>query len=398
MKSAATFILAIFLASPAALGHPRVGTPAPPLRFTELLQAPLGARANWDGLRGKVVVLEFWATWCEVCVAELPQFNELVASLDPNGFQFISVDDEESAIVEGFLTKRKISGWIGIDTTGEVFKRFGVGPRPTTIIVDPRGRIAGVTHPENLKAADLMAVLRGKNVKFQALEEMLPSRDERATEVKPLYEISLRKAVRDGRPGSMSSGAGQMDMYGWSAETLISMAYDGIPRDRLILLSPLPDGIFDLHAVWASGEDNAPLIAPFLQGAISFGMNLQVQRKTVTKRAYVIKTGQAGDKLLTPTAMTNKSYMRGYSNGKVRMINGSMNDLALAIEQGLETPVVNETGVSGKFDVELQFSAKDVEAARTVLLKTLGLELYHEDRPISVLEIQKREACEGNLD
>jgi uncharacterized protein (TIGR03435 family) len=182
-----------------------------------------------------------------------------------------------------------------------------------------------------------------------------------------------------------------MDMYGWSAEALLSMAYNNIPRDRLISLSPLPDGVFDLHAVWASGEDNTPLIAPFLQNAISFGLNLQVQWKTVTKRAYVLKIGEAGDKLLTPTAMTNKSYMRSYSNGKMRMINGSMDDFAVAIEEGLETPVVNETEIKGKFDAELEFPARDAAAARAALLNALGLELNQEDRPITILEIRKRE-------
>ena len=394
MKSVVAFILLVLSALPGAFGYPKAGTGtlAPPLRFTELLQAPSGARADWSALRGKVVVLEFWATWCEVCVAELPEFNELVTSLDPKGFQFISVDDEDPAIVKAFLTKRKIAGWVGIDTTGEVFKRFGVGPRPTTVIVDPRGKIVAITHPENLRTADLMAVLRGRSVKIQPFEETLPNRAGQRTEAKPLYEVSLTRAALDGRPSSMSAGGGQMDMYGWSAEQLISMAYNGVPRDRLVPLSPLPDGVFDLHSVWATGEDNAPLIAPFLQNAISFGLNLQVQWKTVTKNAYVIKTHQADDKFLTPTVMTNGSYMRNYSNGRVRLINGSMDDLAFAIEQGLETPVVNETGIAGKFDAELEFPAKDVEAARSALLKTLGLDLQQEDRPISLLEIRKREA------
>jgi uncharacterized protein (TIGR03435 family) len=391
MKRALTLILILFSALPAAFALPKAGTPAPPLRLTQLLQARPGAQADWNALHGKVVVLEFWATWCEVCVAELPQFNKLVASLDPKRFQFISVDDEDPAIVEAFLTKREIAGWVGIDTTGEVFRRFGVGPRPTTVIVDAQGKIVAVTHPEKLKAVDLMAVARRKSAKFEPLEERPRDRAMQATAVKPLYQISLTKAVPDGKGASMSSGGGQMDMYGWSAEALLSMAYNSIPRDRLISLSPLPDGVFDLHAVWASGEDNTLLIAPFLQNAISFGLNLQVQWKTVTKRAYVLKKGEAGSKLLTPTAMTNKSYMRSYSNGKMRMVNGSMDDLTVAMEEGLEIPVVNETEIKGKFDAELEFPARDAAAAQAALLNTLGLELHQEDRPITLLEIRKRE-------
>src|SRR5256885_9164516 len=116
MKRVPIFILVLFSGLPHAFAIRKEGTPAPPLRLTQLLQAPPGAQADWHALHGKVVVLEFWATWCEVCVADLPQFNKLVASLDPKRFQFISVDDEDPAIVAAFLAKRKIAGWVGIDT------------------------------------------------------------------------------------------------------------------------------------------------------------------------------------------------------------------------------------------------------------------------------------------
>src|SRR4051812_26827292 len=166
MRRAINVLVVLVLTLPATLAFPGPGTPAPPLRLTQLLQAPPSAQADWNALHGKVVVLEFWATWCEVCVAELPQFNKLVASLEPKKFQFISVDDEDPEIIGSFLKKRKIAGWIGIDTTGDVLKRFRVRSRPTTIIIDGQGRIVARTHPEKLTAADLVAVARGTKVKF----------------------------------------------------------------------------------------------------------------------------------------------------------------------------------------------------------------------------------------
>ena len=70
-------ILVAGLFGTAALGaHPIKGTTAPSLETLKLLQAPLGARADWASLKGKVVVLEFWATWCSPCVASLPHLND----------------------------------------------------------------------------------------------------------------------------------------------------------------------------------------------------------------------------------------------------------------------------------------------------------------------------------
>jgi thiol-disulfide isomerase/thioredoxin len=76
-------LIVVLLGTASLWAHPEKGSPAPSLDRLKLLQAPVGARADWASLKGKVVVLEFWATWCSPCVASLPHLNQLVESLDP---------------------------------------------------------------------------------------------------------------------------------------------------------------------------------------------------------------------------------------------------------------------------------------------------------------------------
>ena len=60
---------------------PEVGDPPPAITLQQLLQAPEGSLASWEALRGKVVVLEFWATWCaNVMLWSCPEASHLAAT------------------------------------------------------------------------------------------------------------------------------------------------------------------------------------------------------------------------------------------------------------------------------------------------------------------------------
>jgi len=69
-------------------------------------------------------------------------------------------------------------------------------------------------------------------------------------------------------------------------------------------------------------------------------------------------------------------------------VNMTLDDLASALEDDLLVPVINETGIQGRFDLQLTFADKDVEGAKSVLAKVAGLELIRQDRSITTLEVR----------
>jgi uncharacterized protein (TIGR03435 family) len=73
-------------------------------------------------------------------------------------------------------------------------------------------------------------------------------------------------------------------------------------------------------------------------------------------------------------------------------MNGTMDDLAYALATGLENPVLNETGISGTYDMRFQAAGADIDSVNAALKSTLGLELVPSDQqmPITVLEVSKR--------
>lgn len=247
LRSSLITLVAVLLRTAPLWAHPQKGTPAPPLDTLKLLQTPLGARADWASLKGKVVVLEFWATWCSPCVASLPHLNQLVQSLDPAKFQLISIDDEDPKAVQSFLTRKKMSGWVGIDASGGVFHRYGVESRPTTIIVDGNGKIVAVTEIESVTPADLQALAAGKNVAFKSAMEITETTVPPVPLAeRPLFSVSVTKALPNANTAVVNHPPTGTDLLGEDADSLLTDVFN-VFANRYVLKDPLPAGRYDVR-------------------------------------------------------------------------------------------------------------------------------------------------------
>ena len=115
------------------------GKPAP--AFT--LQDLDGKNISLSDFRGKVVILDFWATWCPPCIKEIPDFIELYEKYKDKGFAMlgISLDQAGISVVKSFAQKYKINYPIMM-TDGQVDKAYGgITSIPTTFIIDPAGNM-----------------------------------------------------------------------------------------------------------------------------------------------------------------------------------------------------------------------------------------------------------------
>ena len=390
LRIGATSLIAAVLGTHSLSALPEIGAPAPPVGPMQLFQAPKEARPDWRNLKGEVVVLEFWATWCAPCIASIPHLNQLVESLDPAKFQFISIDDEDPKTVQAFLAKKQMAGWIGVDTSGSVFARYGVKARPTTIIVDGNGRVIAATDIDSVNAADLKAVAARTRVTFKPAMEITSSSGPSATDAKarPLFAVSISEAAPDAKFSQVRHPPTGTDLLGADADYLLTEAFSPI-TNRLDLMSPLPKGRYDLRTDFADVPGS--VTTSVVQQAILAGLHMQVQSKTVTKGAYILNATDASKQLLSPTVSTGRQ-LRGYWNGGLRIFNGTMDDLAYELATGLENPVVNETGIDGKFDLDLRFTERDADSVRAAL-KAFGLELVqgNQEMSITVLEVSRQE-------
>src|ERR1035441_10412468 len=143
-----TFLL-LFLATATSLAQnslPALNQKAPELELHQGLQTPGNLIPTLASLHGRLVVLEFWATWCSGCVAAIPHLNETADQLKDQPITFLSVTDEDAGVVKAFLEKRTMKSWIGVDKDGATFARYGILGRPQTRSEEHTSEIQSLTH------------------------------------------------------------------------------------------------------------------------------------------------------------------------------------------------------------------------------------------------------------
>lgn len=100
-----------------------------------------GNQIRLNELRGNIVLLDFWATWCQPCRKELPSIDKLNRQFKDKGVIVLGINSEQPGVVKGFLKKNEYSLTTLMDSKSAVHRMYGARSIPTVIVIDRAGLI-----------------------------------------------------------------------------------------------------------------------------------------------------------------------------------------------------------------------------------------------------------------
>src|SRR6185369_1653666 len=113
---------------------------APEVQFAVLS----GENFSTSDLRGKVVLVNFWATWCTTCIEEMPKMIGTYRKFAPRGYEMVAVavQSDHPNAVAAFAQKRALPFKVALDGNGDIARQFGrVRITPTSFLIDKQGRV-----------------------------------------------------------------------------------------------------------------------------------------------------------------------------------------------------------------------------------------------------------------
>jgi thiol-disulfide isomerase/thioredoxin len=133
-KATLTIIIALLLTFPVTAQEPAILFSGTDLSSGKLIRL--------EDYRGKIVFIDFWASWCPPCLASLPAYEQMRSEIGTENFEIIAINvDEDTNNALGFLVDTPVSYPVIADPEGEIGIPYGIRSLPVSFVVDEQGII-----------------------------------------------------------------------------------------------------------------------------------------------------------------------------------------------------------------------------------------------------------------
>lgn len=379
-------LLSLCLAPVLAAQQLKPGMEAPPIAA-----APLDAAhpfPGWEAYRGKYVVVDFWATWCAPCLVGLEKTAALEKEFEGQPLRFVTVASDEMPRVKKYFAEKGLTLETYVEADdGLTAAAYGIHVVPAAAVVDREGHIVAVTPGANITSEMLHKLLNGEKTAAPAFEranDITWDKDEINWEdgVQPTLEVLIKPIAVTGsgyayEPGSNRiSGDGvpvfAMTMAAWQTDSFHMDVRDSLPKGRYRFAVVVPKG------------QEAELL-PMFQDALERNFGFQTHWEEQERDVLVLNSD--GTKTL-PESTSNPLFQ--FERGKITFHRQTSAKLAEALPNWFQKVVVNETGLSGTYDFDLDYVANEPKVLTEELQQKYGVTLTPAKRKIRILVVEKQ--------
>ena len=391
-----SFLLLPFLCFTGLIGFaqgPKVGDKLPPFTLDRVVNSQRPTISAADAA-GKLLIIEFWGTWCTPCIPALRHLDSLQKQF-ADDLVVIAVSDDSVERLQKFLTKYPVSIPLASDPKRVMQRLFKYQMVPHTIVVDRNQRIVAVTTPDQLSETVINKLIKKQSVSLAVKEdaEFDPKKDYFNADSATRFSVET-KPYMEGFPSFSRPGRGAFQ------------------DRRLTFINVLPDMVFqrayDVSSVRIKNERPKELtafepenilcfdiIVPEAQKAGLNKMMLAEAEKRFPIHAELIKrnvpvyilTQDKTQKSFTPS---RRKQLFSSGGGGIEAAGAPMNVLRDYVENTLNRPVLDETGLTDKYDFNLEVRQEDLKQSMAESLKKLGLTLVEATRDIDFLVLRSK--------
>lgn len=346
---------------------------------------------------GKIVILDFWATWCGPCISSMPKYEKFQKKY-PDQLQVIGVTHEAVKRIQAFVRNRPVSFMLAVDTASILRKYFEYRTIPHVVIVDATGTIKAITHSDEITDAVMEDLVNGRKVSLSLKKDRVDFDFENNDYFNAPAGIQESFNIQLTLPG-----VGSMSMVGKGTFTkrrvsMINFTIDGLYRmaykvsyyrtvlevDKKLFSYKEPKNLYCVDVIVPEAGDG---LYTFMQQQLPKHFDIKARWERRKMQVTVLKRTQGPLKLETSTEQND--YFGASSNHFTG--NGvQISALAKFLEDfGVtDMPVIDETNVAGRYNIQLEWQPEKKGHMQEVF-RNAGFELVKEEREIDVMVLYR---------